>query len=956
MNDDTAHPPSAMARRLLEMVDAFAAEVNPRSHLPRNVTFDSQFERDLGLDSLARTELLSRIEQVFGTHFPIELFGIAATPADVLRALQANPTSTVESAASGDELHLSTAALDPPTTARTLIDALQWHVSRRPAHTHIVLLDEDGTPHTITYEALYKAALRVSRGLCALGVNPGETVALMLPTGSDYFACFAGIMLAGAIAVPVYPPAQAAQLADHLRRHAAILVNAKVRVMIVPPHATVASMLVKASVPTLRHIVAPHQFDGRGDSERYLPNPEDLAFLQYTSGSTGAPKGVMLTHSNLLANIRAMGRAVRIDEHDVLVSWLPLYHDMGLIGAWFAPLYYGIPLVLMSPLSFMARPERWLQAISHYHATITPAPNFAYERCARRIADVDLGGVNLSSLRLAVCGAEPISARTMRAFAARFAGYGFDSLALTAVYGLAENTLALTFSAPGRGVRTDRISRAQLADAQRAVQPQSEDDAIELVACGTPMPGSEIRIVDPGGGEAPERRVGRIEFRGVSATQGYFRNPESTACLIHDDWLDTGDIGYFAGGELFITGRVKDLVIRAGRHFFPYELEEAIGRAPGVRNGCVAACGMPDTAAGTDRLIVIAETREIDPAALAAIRASINEAAVALLGAPAEEVALVPPHSILKTSSGKIRHAATLALYLRSRGRLAPRPRWQQWLDMTAGTVWPMCRRVGTEVAHVAYGIYCWFVLALIAIPVWFMTVWHRNTARNWVIASRASRLFLALARMRLTVQVHGAGCHAAGRTPIFVANHASYLDGLILLAALPEPVDMVAKRELHGQSIAGPFLRALGVRFVERHEYSRGVADVRELTARAAAGDPLLFFPEGTFVQTAGLGQFRLGAFVAACASHRPIVPIAIAGTRAVLRDGQWLPRRADITVTVLDPLKADGEDMKAAASLRDTARDAISRYCGEPLLSATAPLEPPASHAQRGETPSTQ
>jgi fatty-acyl-CoA synthase len=936
MSDDTGHRSSAAALRLLEMVDAFTAEMNPRGHVPRSVTLDSHFESDLGLDSLARTELLSRIEKAFGTRFPIELFGTAATSADVLQAIEATPVLPRESATLGDALQSSPGALDPPATAQTLIDALEWHVSRRPACTHIVLLDEEAPPRTITYEALYEAALRISRGLRALGVNPGETVALMLPTGSDYFACFAGIMLAGAVVVPVYPLTQEAHLDDHLRRHAAILANARVRVMIVPPHAGAASMLVKASVPMLRKIVAPRQLEGVSDSERYVPHAQDVAFLQYTSGSTGAPKGVIVTHANLLANIRAMGRAFRIGERDVLASWLPLYHDMGLIGAWFAPLYYGIPLVLMSPLTFLARPERWLQAISRYRATITPAPNFAYERCARRLSDAELAGVNLSSVRLAVCGAEPVSARTMRAFAARFASYGFDSRALTPVYGLAENTLDLTFSAPGRGMRTNRISRARLADAQRAERPESDDDAIELVGCGTPLAGSEIRIVGPGGDEVSERQVGRIEFRGASATRGYYRNPEQTARLIHDGWLDTGDLGYVADGELFITGRVKDLVIRAGQHFFPYELEEAIGRSPGVRNGCVAVCGMPDAAAGTDRLIVIAETRETNPPALAAIRAGINAAAVALLGTPPEEVALVPPHSILKTSSGKIRHAATLDLYLRSRGRLEPCPRWQRWLNMAAGTLWPICCRAGTEAAHVAYGVYCWLVLALVAIPAWLMTVWHPNTDRNWAIASRASRLFLALARLRVTV--HGAKRYTASRAPIFVANHASYLDGLVLLAALPEPVAMVAKRGLSGQWIAGSFLRALGVRFVERHDYSRSVADERELVARAVAGDALLFFPEGTFVRSAGLRQFRLGAFVAACQSRRPVVPIAIAGTRAALRDGEWLPRRADITVTVLDPLQPEGEDIKAAANLRDAARDTMPRYCGESLLSAAA------------------
>ncbi|WP_336601147.1 AMP-binding protein [Paraburkholderia bengalensis] len=683
---------------------------------------------------------------------------------------------------------------------------------------------------------------------------------------------------------------------------------------------------------------------GETDTERYVPHAEDVALLQYTSGSTGTPKGVVLTHANLLANIRAMGQIARIEEHDIFASWLPLYHDMGLIGAWFGPLYFGIPLYLMSPLIFLARPERWLQAISHYHATVTAAPNFAYERCTRRIEETDLQGVDLSSLRVAFCGAEPVSASTMRAFAARFAGHGFRDTALTPVYGLAENTLGLTFSEPGRGIRTDRISRVRFAESQHAVPAESTDDLLELVSCGRALPRNQIRIIDADGNEVSERAVGRIEFRSPSSTSGYFENPGLTARLIHDGWLDTGDLGYMADEELFITGRMKDLVIRAGRHFFPYELEAAVGRLPGVRTGCVAVCGTPDTQTGTDRLLVIAETRATAPATLAAIRAGINEASVALLGAPPEEVALVPPHSILKTSSGKIRHAATLDLYLRSDGNLVPRPAWRQWLDIGATTLLPIGRRLRIASVRIAYGAWCWFSLVLIAIPTCLITVWHPDTKRNWQIASRAARLGLRLSGIRLSVR--GVELEDMALPAILVANHASYLDGLMLLAAIPIPLGVVAKRELANAPLIGSFLRAIGVRFVERVDYRRMADDERELVRHAMSGSSLLFFPEGTFVKSAGLRQFRLGAFVTACVSHHPVVPIAIAGTRIVLPDGKWLPTRASVAVTVVAALAPSGEDMKAAAALRDAARDAIATYCGERALNEISPLGIPAPH----------
>jgi 1-acyl-sn-glycerol-3-phosphate acyltransferase len=389
---------------------------------------------------------------------------------------------------------------------------------------------------------------------------------------------------------------------------------------------------------------------------------------------------------------------------------------------------------------------------------------------------------------------------------------------------------------------------------------------------------------------------------------------------------------------------VKDLVIRAGRHFFPYELEAAVGHLPGVRTGCVAVCGTPDIGAGTDRLLVIAETRETAPTVLAAIRAGINQASIALLGAPAEEVALVPPHSILKTSSGKIRHAATMDLYLSSGGNLLPRPLWRQWLDIGANTVLPIGRRIETTAASLGYGVRCWFVAFVIATPTWLMTAWHPDTQRNWRIASRAARLALRLAGIR--VMVRGADLIDVAEPAIFVANHASYLDGLVLLAAIPVPVDIVAKRELAHTPLLGRFLRAIGVRFVERVDYRRMIDDERDLVEQAMAGISLLFFPEATFVKSAGLRPFRLGAFVASCASRHPIVPVAIKGTRVVLPDGEWMPTRAEVTVTVLPTLSPAGGDVKAAAVLRDAARDAIAAHCGERVLDELSPLQIPTDH----------
>jgi fatty-acyl-CoA synthase len=944
MTDHTDARQQDIASQLLALITAFCTEINPRVLTPP-VRADSRFN-DLGLDSLARAEMLSRIEQTFHVHFPLDLFSSATTPADVLRALIscADLQASEQSPRTEDALSQPADELDPPDHAQTLVEALRWHATRRPEQTHVVFADDPAQVQTLTYGALHVRARRIAHGLRALGIAPGDTVALMLPTSLEYFTCFAGVLLAGGIAVPVYPPTHAAGLADHLRRHVTILSNAGVRTMIVPDGAETSAALIMAWAPILERVVAPHMLTGDESPDLYEARSTDVALLQYTSGSTGAPKGVMLTHANLLANIRAMGHTAGVSRRDVLLSWLPLYHDMGLIGAWLGPLYFGVPLVLMSPMTFLARPVRWLQTISRYRTTITAAPNFAYERCATLIPAAQLQGIDLSSLRIAFCGAEPVSAHTMRAFAERFTAYGFDSRTLTPVYGLAENTLGITFTPPGRGLRIERISRSQLATLDRAVPAQSDDDALELVSCGAPLPSNTVRIIDANGRDTRERVAGRIEFRSPSATQGYYRNEAQTARLFHDGWLDTGDMGYLSDGELFITGRVKDLVIRAGRHFFPYELEEAVSRLRGVRHGCVAACGMPDPRTGTDRLIVIAETRETAPEEQSRIRSAISDTATTLLGAPPEEIALVPPHSILKTSSGKIRHADTLSRYVHSAGRLKPTPRWRQLAGLLAGSFAPVWRRVWRRTIETSYGCACWLLLGLIGVPVWLAaTLQPSDSARNWRIASHGCRLFIRLARIRLTVA--GTLSRASRPSTILVANHASYLDGLVLLAALPEPICIVAKKELAANHIAGPFLQAIGTRFVERHDYTRSITDEHELIAQAMAGVPLLFFAEGTFVRAAGVRPFRLGAFVAACAADLPVTPIAIAGTRARLPDGQWLLEPGEVSVSLLDPIEAHGTDIRAAVDLRDRTREAISRACGEPLLSIDTPADEPPS-----------
>lgn len=916
--------------RLLALVDTLVGEVHAGVPAEARVAagLDSALERDLGLDSLARVELLARVEQAFGVRLPEETLASAETPRALLRALAAaRPPSGAEAAQARDAAPLSAAGV--PEHAASLVEVLQWHAARHAARRHVAFYRQPDALDTLSYGELADAAGRVAGGLRALGVREGQCVALMLPSGLDFFRCFFGILCAGAVPVPMYPPARATQVEEHLRRQAGILRNCEAPVLVTFEALRPLARMLTGLAPALRHLATPAALAEGAAAEPRPPKAGDTALLQYTSGSTGDPKGAVLSHANLLANIRAWGGLIALDSTDVAVSWLPLYHDMGLIGAWLGSLYHGCPLVLMSPLDFLARPERWLWAFHRHRGTVAAAPNFAYELCLRHLADRDLDGLDLSSWRMAANGAEPVNPDTMSRFAAAFARYGLRAEALTPMYGLAECTVGLAVSPPGRGLRIDRVDRAAFEAGGRA-QPAAADDAraLRFVACGPPLPGHRVRITGEAGEVLPERRVGRLGFRGASACAGYHRNPEADQGLFDGEWLDSGDYAYLADGELFITGRAKDLIIRGGRNLYPYELEQAVGELAGVRKGCVAAFGVADAQAGTEKLVVVAETRERDPAARRALVRRIVALGADLLEQPPDEVVLAPPHAVLKTSSGKIRRAEVRARYLAGHLDAAARAPWLQVLRLGLAGAAGWLRDAAARLPAWAYGAWAWGwfgFLAGLAVPA--VALLPRLQAR-WAVSRRLARLLARLSGCRIEV----AGLHNLPSGPcVFVANHASYIDGLAVAAALPQPVGFVAKAELRQHRGLGLFFNRLGAHFVERLDARRSVAEARSLAAIAARWPPLLFFAEGTFGREPGLRPFHLGAFQVAAAARVPVVPVALAGTREVLRDGSWLPRRGRIAITVCPPLQPEGEGWHGVLALRDRARAAILEYCGE-------------------------
>jgi acyl carrier protein len=915
---------------LLAIVRRLVSETHPDQ--TREVTLHASFERDLGLDSLARAELMQRVEQAFGVELPAEALSEADTSLALLGYLRdlSNDMAPARPARVAADLP-GASALALPSDAQTLIDVLEWHAARQPDRVHILLCDERGRERELRYRELLDAAQGVAAGLAAQGLQPGQAVALMLPTGLDYLACFFGIMLAHGIPVPIYPPARMSQIEDHLRRHAGILRNAGTVLIIAMAEAKTVAVLLQAGVPSLARILAPSELRAAPVPSGHCAVAADIAFLQYTSGSTGDPKGVVLTHANLLANIRALGQAAQVTPGDVFVSWLPLYHDMGLIGAWLGSLYHGMPLVLMPPLAFLARPARWLQAIARYRGTISAAPNFAYELCVRHVGVAAPAGLDLSSWRLALNGAEPVSPATLDAFAARFACCGFRRQALAPVYGLAESSVGLAFPPPGRGPRIDVIQRAPFDRLGRAEPASANDPATLLIpSCGRALPGHAIRIVDETGAELPERRVGRLEFRGPSSTAGYFRNPEATRSLFRRGWLDSGDNAYLVEGEVYITGRVKDLIKRGGRNLYPYDLEEASGKLPGIRKGCVAVFASPDPATGSERLVILAETRERDETTRTSLRRALNQVAVDVIGMPADDIVLAPPHSVPKTSSGKIRRLACRQAYERGDVASAGAQTWRRTVRL-AGRLLLARAKVGVRRAGAwAYGAWAWAVFAALALPCGGLIVLLRWPPLGRRVAHAGARLLFRLTGTPLSatnIDLLPAGPH------VLLVNHASYLDAIALTALLPAVPGhaFAAKREFEAQPAMRRLLTGLGAIFVERFDARRGADDVEHMAAALGRGESIVVFPEGTFDRGAGLNPFHAGAFLAAAKAAVPVVVSGLRGTRTALPAETWWPHRSPIAFEVGQVFVPSPPDWAATVSLYNEARAAMSALCGE-------------------------
>jgi acyl-CoA synthetase (AMP-forming)/AMP-acid ligase II len=493
-------------------------------------------------------------------------------------------------------------------------------------------------------------ARRAGAALSAAGVRPGDRVAIVLRTEPLFLDAFFGALAAGAVPAPLYPPVRLGRLPEWIAATARMVLASGARLLVSGGASRrLLGEVVERARPELGWLGAEDLARGpeRPPRERA---PDDLALVQFSSGSTVDPRPVALTHRALGAQVASLTALVRPTPADALVSWLPLYHDMGLIGCLLGAASYPGPLVLLPPEHFLARPALWLRAIARHRGTISAAPSFAFAYCADRIRDEELAGCDLSPWRIALDGAEPVSAPALRRFAARFAPFGLDPRALMPVYGLSEAALAVTFSPPRWPPRTARVDARRLA-----VDGEVAEGGREVASVGVPVPGVEIEIRGRGGAVLPEGRLGRIFVRSPSLMREYLGQPEATAAALPGGWLDTGDLGFAREGELHVHGRAKDAVVVHGANRAPEEFEACLEGLPGLRPGCAVALGVAGDD-GEEGLVLLAErARTASPAGDAGLSEAVRRAVTERTGVAPREVRVLAPGTLPRTSSGKLR-------------------------------------------------------------------------------------------------------------------------------------------------------------------------------------------------------------------------------------------------------------------------------------------------------------
>ncbi len=522
----------------------------------------------------------------------------------------------------------------PPLTEEVLPTVNAALVRAAQSRFGLIFLDSREVEQRVSWSEVYARAQRLAAALLERGILPGDRVAMVLPTGLDFMDAFFGTLLAGAVPVPLYPPVRLGRMDEYVRTTARMLEVVSARIVLTDRRVRLLlGGAVERAKPALGCPVVADLMEGTAQASQPV-TASTLGLIQFSSGSTVDPKPVALSHANLMSQVAMLRQLMPgVDENIHRgVTWLPLYHDMGLIGCLLEALYWPADLVLLPPEAFLAKPALWLRAISKYQGVISPAPNFAYGLCLKRVRDEDLEGVDLSCWKYALNGAEPVSVALQQRFIERFSRWGFQAQSLLPVYGLSEGSLAVTFSRRGEPQHT--VTR----------------DGREIVSVGTPVPGTEVEV----------REEGHIWARGPSVMQKYFGNPDATAKSLVDGWLDTGDLGFIDGDALFVSGRAKDVVIIRGANHAPQVFEECLDALEGVRTGCAVAVGHVPRGADSEELLLLVEAVDPTPA----LRDRVISAVIAATSIRPHTVELLAPGTLPRTSSGKLRRREALRRYL----------------------------------------------------------------------------------------------------------------------------------------------------------------------------------------------------------------------------------------------------------------------------------------------------
>jgi fatty-acyl-CoA synthase len=536
-----------------------------------------------------------------------------------------------------------------------------------PGSPRGITVGEPSRPRRLTWTQIHEQARRAAGVLMGLGggtsaapvVHPGDAVAVLAGDPALIAPAVQGVWLAGGSVTMLHQPTSRTDLATWAADTVAVLgmVGAKL-VLLGPPFEGLAGLL-DGSATGYRMLAGLTDPAAQPLATPVPIGEDDTALLQLTSGSTAAPKAVRITHGNLHANLTAMVQAGGLDaERDVLVSWLPLFHDMGMVGFLTLPMALGLELVKVTPAEFLSRPLLWAELISRHRGTVTAAPNFAYGLLARRLAGAEQG-FDLSTLRFALNGAEPIEPEAVRAFTAAGARFGLREQCVVCAYGMAESTLGVSFAPHGIGMQVDTVAADALEERRRAVPVAAAGrGARTFPRLGPPLPGLQVRVVAEDGSPLADREVGRIRLRGDSVTREYRTVTGAVPTLDPDGWLDTGDEGYLADGDIVVCGRRKDVIIMGGRNLYPTDIERAAGRAAGVRAGNVVAVRLDAGARRESFAVVVESVRAGDPEAERILRREVISRVVDAIGLRPAAVVVLPPAPLPKTPSGKLRRAA----------------------------------------------------------------------------------------------------------------------------------------------------------------------------------------------------------------------------------------------------------------------------------------------------------